>query len=241
MPGFLSIAVAAGKGGVGKTTVATGVASILSSRGQRTLVVDLDPQSNAAWGLGVDPTAPGVKELLTDQPTTPLVAAENLSVLPGGPGLRGHEIFRLDPEDLADAVQPLGFEAVIYDCPPGLDHLERMGVVAAQMALVIVDAHPYAVQGAGRVLDELSMRRTRGRRGPDRWALVMSRLDSRRGLDRALDTLLADSYPDVARLAVRQDVALSSASTVQEPIMIHEPKSRGAEDLQAVVEWITHG
>jgi chromosome partitioning protein len=54
----LRVAVAAGKGGVGKTTIACGIASVLAANGRGVLLIDLDPQSNAAWGLGADPTEP---------------------------------------------------------------------------------------------------------------------------------------------------------------------------------------
>ena len=45
------IVVAARKGGVGKSTIACGIASIFSHQSLRTLVIDLDPQSNAAYIL----------------------------------------------------------------------------------------------------------------------------------------------------------------------------------------------
>lgn len=234
----LRIAVAAGKGGVGKTTVATGVASVLAHRGRRTLVVDLDPQSNATWGMGADPTAPGVAELLGGEAVAPLATPDGIQVLPGGPGLRGHDVQRLDPEDLADAVEQIPADAVVFDCPPGLDHLERMGLVAADIALVVLDAHPYAIQGAGRVLADLASRRDRGRRGASRWALVLSRIDTRRALDRELAAALGDTYHDITQLTVRQDVSLATASTARESIMSHAPASRGAEDLQAIVDWM---
>jgi len=110
------LAVAARKGGVGKTTVACGLASILASQGQQVLVIDLDPQSNAGYVLGVDPTASGTAELLSGASPPPQEAAPGLYVLPRGPNLSGHNIQALDPEDLADVVAPLAYDTLVF--PP---------------------------------------------------------------------------------------------------------------------------
>jgi chromosome partitioning protein len=232
------IAVAARKGGVGKTTVACGLASVLAHRGQTVLVVDLDPQSNAAYILGTNPTAPGTAELLTGGSPTPLEAAPGLFVLPGGPDLTGHNIQSLDPEDLADAVAPLDYDVLIFDCPPGVEYLERLGLVAANSALVCTDAHPLAVMGAGRVLNELNLRQQKQRKGPDRWALVLSRIDLRRSMDQALDEQLAATYPSVKRLMVRQDTALAWAGAERLPLMKYEPSCKSAADIKAIAEWV---
>ncbi|WP_339366850.1 ParA family protein [Gloeocapsa sp. PCC 7428] len=74
------IAVAARKGGVGKTTVACGLASVFAHLGHRVLVVDLDPQSKAGYVLGTDPTATGTAELLSRIFPTPLEAASGLYI-----------------------------------------------------------------------------------------------------------------------------------------------------------------
>ena len=235
------IAVAARKGGVGKTTVACGLASVLAHQGQRVLVVDLDPQSNAGYLLGADPTAPGTAELLLGNSPTPLEAALGLYVLPGGPDLTGHNIQALDPEDLADAVAPLDYDVLIFDCPPGVEYLERLALVAADVVLVCTDAHPLAVMGAGRVLSELKLRQQKGRKGASRWALVLSKIDLRRSMDQALDKQLAATYPSIERLIIHQDSALAWAGAERMPLMQYEPTSRGAKDLQAIAKWVANG
>ena len=47
------VAVANQKGGVGKTTTAVNLGCALAERGQRILIVDLDPQANATSALGM--------------------------------------------------------------------------------------------------------------------------------------------------------------------------------------------
>jgi chromosome partitioning protein len=235
------IAVAARKGGVGKTTIACGLASVLASQGKKVLVVDLDPQSNAAYVLGTNPTAPGTAELLTGGSPKPLEASPNLYVLPGGPDLAGHSIQSLDPEDLADIIASMAYDAFIFDCPPGVEYLERLGLVAANVAIICTDAHPLAVMGAGRVLNELKLRQQKGRRGASRWSMALSRIDLRRSMDQSLDQQLATAYPSIKRLIVHQDSALAWSGAERVPLMQYDPNCKGAKDLQAIADWVFNG
>jgi chromosome partitioning protein len=232
------IAVAARKGGVGKTTIACGVASVLAKQGKKVLVIDLDPQSNAAYALGVDPTAPGTAELLIGNQPNPLEATSGLHVLPGGPNLTNQTIQSLHPEDLADLVKVMPYDAVVLDCPPGNESLERLGLVAAQATLVVTNAHPFAIMGANRVMGILESYRNRERRGPQWWALVLSQIDERRALDKELPAQLVKRYSNIQHFTVHQDTNLSQAGAQQIPLMDYAPRSRSAEELTAIAQWI---
>jgi chromosome partitioning protein len=232
------IAIAARKGGVGKTTIACSLASVFAAQQKSVLLIDLDPQSNSAYALGVDPGAPGTAELLMGKQPSPLVANEFLHVYPGGPNLNNQAIQSLHPEDLADLIDRVPYDVVILDCPPGNENLERFGIVASNITLVITNAHPLAIMGASRVLTTLDSYRNKERRGPKDWALIASQIDERRGLDRTLPEELKTMYPEIEHLMVRQDTNLSQAIAQQTPIMEYAPKSKSAEELKTIAQWI---
>ncbi len=94
---MLVVATLSLKGGVGKTTVALGLAGAAQVHGVRTLVVDLDPQANATVALDAAGTAATVADVL-DEPTgavlrraiTPSGWGEGLDVLVGAEQTERH-------------------------------------------------------------------------------------------------------------------------------------------------------
>ncbi len=61
-----------------RRTIACGLASVFANSPKSVLVIDIDPQSNAAYALGIDPSTPGTAELLMGEHPIPLIANDYL-------------------------------------------------------------------------------------------------------------------------------------------------------------------
>jgi chromosome partitioning protein len=167
-----TVAVLSLKGGVGKTTVALGLASAALRRGARTLVVDLDPQCNATATLDPGDTRATLAEVLE----TPRLAVLRAAITPSGWSdevdvlVGSEELESLNEPDpgarrlgkLSRALTELGtlladgdlpYELVLLDCPPSLGRLTRSALVAADGALLVTEPTLFAVSGAQRAFE----------------------------------------------------------------------------------------
>lgn len=219
-------AIVGRKGGVGKTTTALGLAARYARKGRRVLLLDLDPQASATLAAGAGMDAPAIAPALRGEAAAdPLQVADNLFLLAGGPDLETLETCR----GLREALHGVDADLVVVDCPPGLQLLDRLAMDAADVVLACCEAHRLAIAGAARALEE-----AKGRRHAPRRAIVLGRLDERRGLDRAAEDLLAGAF-GLPVFTVRQDSALSLALNAGKLPPEH---GRAAEDLDAVARWM---
>ena len=149
------------KGGVGKTTVTLGLASAAAQAGQRVLVVDLDPQGSSTWVLGHDPAAD--RQSTADVPGPRRTALNILmshwglevDVVPSSPSLHEHEAGK--PKRLRRALHQVAdeYDAVLIDCPPSLGNLTMSGLIAADLALIVVEPAALGLRGIGAVADAI--------------------------------------------------------------------------------------
>lgn len=149
------------KGGVGKTSVTLGLASAAASARHRVLVVDLDPQGSSTWVLGHDPAdnQPSAADVIAAANAHLTVLASHwgpeVDLVPSSPSLQEHETG--SPERLRRALHRLAgdYDAVLIDCPPSLGNLTMSGLIAADLAVIVVEPAALGLRGIGAVADAI--------------------------------------------------------------------------------------
>lgn len=248
----ICIAVAGRKGGVAKTGVAVTLASALAERGLFAVIVDLDPQSNASFVLSVDVSARGTASWLLGTRFDEIIQLcphdANIGVLAGGPLLEERGIMRLDPNDLAKTIERTVKElsssskripdVFIFDCPPGGEHLERLAMRAADTLLVAMNAHPLALIGGLRVVEDVYADRSKNYPTPKRVAAILTMLNATRRLDQTFDDTVSKEMPDMPRFFFRQDVECANAMADGMPLFKYNSKCKAAIDMKEIATWI---
>ena len=246
------------KGGVGKTTTAVNLAAALARKGQRVLVIDLDPQGNASTALGVEHhnSVQGSYEVLVED--LPMLEAvqqspehHNLFCLPATINLAGAEIDMVGFQEreqvlrkaLENYLEARSLDYVFIDSPPSLGLLTVTALCAATEVLVPIQCEYYALEGVTQLVSNIE--RVKRALNPDLVisSILLTMYDTRTKLAAEVVEEVRKYFPAQTLSAlIPRSVRLSEAPSFGQTAISYDPKNSGSLAYQeAAIELAMRG
>lgn len=236
------ISIANQKGGVGKTTTAINLSSILSLGGERVLLIDADPQANATGGLGIAPEdlpyslydvlirGRNIRDVII--PTE----MENLFLIPANKDLAGAEVELVNEFSretrLRKALKNLNvnFNFIIIDCPPSLGLLTINALAASDSLIIPLQCEYFALEGLARLMDTIDLVKEHLNPSLKIEGILLTMYDVRNNLSKEVEVEVRKHFGDlVFKTIIPRNVRLSEAPSFGKPIILYDMNCKGAE------------
>lgn len=233
------------KGGVGKSSTACALAQAASISGKKALIIELDPQGNLAFFLGVDTQHGGAYELLTGEaPAADLIqrSPTGPDVIPASWGLQTITTgFSGSARRLAAALEGISsrYDVIIIDTPAAAGELQLNALMAADTVLIPLQPDSVAVQGLVQMAETVNQICQNGHKVAIAGCFLgkLDHITARTVLARQMIDLIKETAANLGISflgAVRHAVAVQEAQAFQQNLFEYAPKSAPAIDYMQI-------
>ncbi len=245
------------KGGVGKTTTSINLAAALGKEGKKTLLIDLDSQSNASTGLGytTGEFEHDIYEIMTG--VCPIEKGiiktkfQNLYIIPSTINLAGVELefvknmlenteFRQN-EQLKNAIATIEdkFDYIIIDCQPSLGITTMNALVASNSVIIPVQCEFFALEGITQLLNTIILVQSNMNPNLRIEGVLLTMLDGRTNIGlEVIEDVRKYFKNKVFNTIIPRLVRLVEAPSHGKPISDYDPMSRATLAYQNLAKEV---
>ncbi len=236
------------KGGVGKTTTSINLSAALGKLGKKVLLIDMDPQSNATTGLGLNSNdfSYDIYDLITGKcevkNAVKKTKFQNLSIIPATINLAGIDVefvkkmledksfqqnsqLKMKLDEIKD-----NYDYIIIDCQPSLGVGTMNALVASDSVIIPVQCEFFALEGMTLLLNSIIM--VQNGMNPDLRieGVLLTMLDGRTNIGLEVIEEIRKYFKDkVFNTIIPRLVRLVEAPSHGKPINEYDPMSRATE------------
>ena len=236
------------KGGVGKTTTAANVGAGLTLMKKRVLLIDLDPQANLTYSLGIlaHELEFSVYDVINGNAdfSDVIIKRDKLDLLPSNLSLSGAEMqfssvagreFLLKEKcDFSNT-----YDYIIIDCSPSLGLLTLNALTSVREVYITLQTEYLPMQGLARLLETVDIVKKRLNEKLEITGIICTRYDSRKNLHNEVVEKIEQHFGDkVFNTKIRDNISLAEAPGFGQTIFEYRPKSRGADDYKSLTHEI---
>lgn len=234
------ISIASQKGGVGKSTTALSLGSILGFKNKKVLLIDMDSQANLTYSSGIDKPIKTITDVLGGECSSSeaIVKCKYYDLLCADKYLSNVEMSDVEPSLLRKIVsQPnisKSYDYVIIDTPPSLGNLSYNSLVASDYVIVPVEASVFSMQGIVQLYNTIQNIREHNNKSLKILGILLVRYNNRTVLSRNIKNSLCNYAKVINTMvfntSIRQGIAVTEAQFKQQPLIDYAGKSKPALD-----------
>jgi chromosome partitioning protein len=245
------IALANQKGGVAKTTTTLNLAVALKEKGNRVLVVDLDPQGNLTMSQGMNPDEieKSMFDVLVHRiPIQDVIVHAEIDIAVSSIDLAGAELALSSmigrERALEKALAPVreGYDFVLMDTPPSLGLLTINALVAADGVIVPVQCEYLSLRGLVQLQNTLEMIRENLNPHVEIQGILPTMFDRRTLHSREAVEILQENFGKlVFNTRIRKTVRYAEAPVKGQSVLAYDPSSEAAAMYRDLAKEVLNG